>query len=332
MRRGRAVRRSVRLALAGALAAAAACGPAEPDPHVRLAAWAPGGAGAPLDAVARLDFSGPLDPAQPAGVRVALARGADARAVAAAAGSEAGLAPSDPAIPCDLSLDPTGRRLTLRPLLPLAAGQVHALVVGTLRDAGGRPVLDPEGHRRTFVATFETVAAPPGPPPRPVLAEALADAATPEAGGEYLEVWNVGEGPLDLTGWRVAKRTASGAWTTCTADLAEGAPIAPGAAGLLTGGAWDGRYAVPVALPRYACGATALAGGLANDRALELRLLDPAGQVRSTLGEGGAAPRCPGAVERIDPEGPDAPENWACAEGTGTPGACNDATPAALCP
>ena len=182
------MRRGLAVASAAALAA---CGPGLPDPHVRLAAWAPTGAAAPLDAVAVLEFSGPLHPTLPAGARVALARGADARAVAAAAGSEAGLDAGAPVVPCALSLDAQGRRLTLRPLAPLAPGTVHALVVGPLRDAGGRPVLDPDGRRRTFVATFETVAAPPGPPPRPVLAEALADAATPEAGGEYLGKWIV---------------------------------------------------------------------------------------------------------------------------------------------
>ena len=309
--------RAVAVALA---AAAAGCGPAAPEPHVRLSAWTPDGPGTPLDAVATLSFTGPLDPAAPLAARVALVRGADARTVAAAAGSETGLTASAPIIPCDLSLDPAGRQVALRPRAPLAAGLVHALVVGSLRDAGGRPVLDPEGRRRTFVTTFETVAAPPGPPPRPVLAEALSDAATPEAGGEYLEVWNLGEGALDLEGWRVAKRTAGGSWTSCTATLAEGAPIAAGAAGLLTGGGWDGRYDQPAGVARYACGATALAGGLANDRPLELRLLDPAGQVRSTLGEGGVAPRCAGSVERLDLEGPDAAGGWACTDGVGTPG------------
>jgi len=319
------VRRPGRPALAVAAAVAAAglagCGPPEPEPHVRLAAWSPTGAGAPLDAAVALEFTGPLDRAEAlGGRRVALARGADARAVAAAVGSEAGLGDGAPTLACAAALEEGGRRLVLRPLAPLAAGTVHAVLVGPLRDEAGRPVLDPDGRRKTFLATFETAAAPPGPPPRPVLTEALADAATPEAGGEYVEVGNLGEGPLELEGWRLAKRTAGGAWTTCTAVRAGGGPVAPGGVGLLTGGAWDGRYAVPAGVGRWACGASALAGGLANDRALELRLLDPAGQVRATLGEGGAAPRCAGAVERTDLEGPDAPESWACLEGVGTPG------------
>jgi len=313
--------RAAWLAAALCAAAAAACGPAEPDPHVRLAAWSPAGAGAPLDAVASLQFTGPLDAAEAlGGRRVALARGADARSVAAAVASEAGLAEGAPALPCQATLEDGGRRLVLRPLAPLAAGAVHAVVVGPLRDPSGRPVLDPDGRRKTFLATFETVAAPPGPPPRPVLVEALADAATPEAGGEYVEVANLGEGPLDLEGWRLAKRTASGAWTTCTATLAAGGPVAPGGVGLLAGGGWDGRYAAAAQAPRWTCGAGALAGGLANDRALELRLLDPAGQLRSSLGEGGLAPRCAGAVVRADPEAPDAAAAWACEDGVGTPG------------
>jgi len=316
-------------ALAGALTA---CGPAAPEPHVRLAAWTPTGAGVATDAAVALEFSGPLDEAEArSGRRVALARGSDARALSSAIGSEAGLGPDAPVIACDVALDAGGRRLTLRPLAPLTPGAIHAVLVGPLADAGGRPVLDPEGRRRVFLTTFETARAPPGPPPRPVLTEALADATAPEAGGEYVEVWNLGPGPLELEGWRLAKRTASG-FATCIATRAEGGPVGPGGVALLTGGAWDGRYDVPAGVARYACGATSLAGGLANDRAPELRLLDPSGVIQATLGEGGAAPRCPGAVERIDPEGPDAPENWACAEGTGTPGACNDATPAALCP
>lgn len=313
----------MRRALAAVAAAtlAAACGPATPEPHVRLAAWAPSGPGTATTAEAALDFTGPLDAAEArSGRRVALARGTDARAVSAGVTAEAGLASDAPVVPCALDLSPDGRRLTLRPLAPLAAGTTHALVVGPLRDAEGRPVLDPDGKRRTFLATFETAAPPPGPPPRPVLAEALADAATPEAGGEYVEVRNVGEGPLDLDGWRLAKRTSAGAFTTCTAARAEGTAAGPGEAALLTGGGWDGRYATPPGIARYACGATSLAGGLANDRALELLLLDPAGQVRSTLGQAGAAPRCAGAVLRLDLEGPDEVGNWGCEEGAGTPG------------
>jgi hypothetical protein len=55
-------------------------------------------------------------------------------------------------------------------------------------------------------------------------------------------------------------------------------------------------------------------GGLANDHPPELRLLDPAGAVLTTLGAGGA-PVC-AVVVRLDLDGPDAPSNLACGEGT----------------
>jgi hypothetical protein len=84
---------------------------------------------------------------------------------------------------------------------------------------------------------------------------------------------------------------------------------------LVAGGAWDGRYALPAEVQVLACGAAALLGGIANDRAPALLLADPGGTVLATLGEGGA-PICPAALERIDPAGPDAPENLACTDGT----------------
>ncbi|HSN92940.1 MAG TPA: lamin tail domain-containing protein, partial [Anaeromyxobacteraceae bacterium] len=84
---------------------------------------------------------------------------------------------------------------------------------------------------------------------------------------------------------------------------------------LVAGGAWDGRYAVPSDVPVLSCGATALLGGIANDRAPDLLLADPGGTVRATLGAAGA-PVCAAALERLDPAGPDAPENLACTAGT----------------
>lgn len=309
-----------------------ACAPAEPEPHTRVSGWSPTGGGVPADAVAAVALSGPLDPAGVTdGRRVALARGADVRAVVAAVESEAGLAAGGPAVACEVALLEGGRRVELRPRAPLLAGAVHALVLGPVLDAAGRPVLDPDGRRRTFVASFEVAPGPPGPPPRPVLTELRADAAAPEAGGEYVEVQNRGEGPLDLSGWRLEKRTAAGALAGCELLQAAAGPLPPGAFGLLTGGAWDGRYAVPAATPRWACGGATLAGGLANDRPPELRLVDPAGAVLATLGEGATAPRCPAALERIVPEAPDEPGAFECVD-PGTPGRCNSVTPAGWCP
>ena len=189
---------------------------------------------------------------------------------------------------------------------------------------------DLAGHRGPPGAWTEAASLPPRP--APVFTEALADADAPEAGGEYAEVANLGTGDADLAGWAVAKRTASGTFTRCTLALAAGGPVPAGGHALLVGGAYDGRYPLPPGAALYRCGATAFAGGLANDRAVALALEDPSGQQISTAGLVEPAPRCAaGAVERVHPAGPDAAANWAC-PGTRTPGACNRSTPAEECP
>ncbi len=185
-------------------------------------------------------------------------------------------------------------------------------------------------------------AAPPGPwilastavaAPRPVLTEVLADAATPQAGGEYVEVANLGSGEADLAGWKLAKRGATGTVTRCTIEP-RGGPLPPGAHGLVVGGSWDGRYPLPPGVPLFTCGATALLGGLADDRAPAVALESPGGVVESGIGWASPGPRCTGrSVERIQPGGEDAAANLACARAApGTPGACNGSTPAADCP
>jgi hypothetical protein len=171
------------------------------------------------------------------------------------------------------------------------------------------------------------------PSARVVVTEILADAATPQAGGEYVEIANLGSGAADLAGWRLAKKSASGAVTRCT--LAPVAGVLPaGAHGLVVGGSWDGRYPLPSETPLFHCGATSLAGGLADERAPSVALESPAGAVVSGFGWAGASVRCTGrSTERIHPGGEDATANFACARAApGTPGACNGSTPAAECP
>lgn len=316
------------LALGAGLALLSGCGPQAPAPHTRIAGWSPRGSDAPLDAQVAVDFTAPVAADGLAeGRHVALTRAADARAVARAL--EADEAPGLLAVACGVSLADGGRRILLRPRAPLAAGSAWALVVApTLRDAEGRPVLDPEGHLRSWVGSFSTVT---GPPPRPVLTEVRAVAATPQAAGEYVELVNLGDGPLDLSGWRLEKRTASGLLAGCTVAVAA-TPLPPGGYALITSAAWDGRYPVPAGTVHFTCGAATLAGGLADDRPPELRLLDWTGALAASFGEGGTAPRCPAAVERIDPQAPDRQENFDCALDEGTPGWCNSVTPDAWCP
>lgn len=169
--------------------------------------------------------------------------------------------------------------------------------------------------------------------PWPVLTEVLVDAAAPEAGGEYAEVANLGTADADLAGFALSKQTASGAWARCTLEPL-GGPIPPGGHALVAGGAYDGRYDLPAGTVRYRCGASALLGGLANDRPPALALEAPDGTRVSSIGVEAAAPACgQRSVERIHPAGQDATSNFACARsGPGTPGVCNGSTPPDECP
>jgi hypothetical protein len=299
---------------AGVLAAALACGLPDPAPLPRVVGASPEGEGVSPGTTAEIRFS---DPVAPAGLLdgrlLVLVTETALRAAVAAVESDTGADALGGAVACDASLDPDGRRVVLRPRAPLRAFTGHALVLSSrVRAADGRAVLDPEGRRETFVAAFAT-GAPEGPPPAPVLTEVRADAETPEAGGEYVEVANLGEGALDLEGWQLAKRTASGALSSCR--IGPGAAIGRGAVALVGGGAWDGRYGIPAGVPVHACGTTALLGGIANDRAPAILLVDPLGAVRTTFGEGGGLV-CPVAVERIDAAGADLPSNLACTAGS----------------
>jgi len=210
-----------------------------------------------------------------------------------------------------------------------AAVEARGLCPGTalrLRIASS----DLAGHRAPPGPWLAAAALPPHP--APVLTEVLADADAPEAGGEYAEVANLGTGPADLAGWALGKRTLSGAFTRCTLAGVNGGPVEPGGHALVVGGSYDGRYALPPGLALYRCGASALAGGLANDRAVALALEDPSGAAVSSAGIAEPAPRCPaGALERVHPGAPDAAANWACPGGR-SPGACNASTPPEECP
>ncbi|HYG66919.1 MAG TPA: lamin tail domain-containing protein [Anaeromyxobacteraceae bacterium] len=307
-----------------AVAFALACAPPLPDPLPRVAGAEPEGLAVEPDVpVVAVWFTHPVLPDDALGGRIALAPASATRAVLEAVEAEGAVTPAPDTVAVAVRLADGGRRVELRPQAPLLPLTEHVIVVASrMRAADGRAIVDPEGRRRPFVHLF-TTAMIPGPPPRPILTEVLADAATPEAGGEYVEILNTGEAPLDLAGLKLVKRTASSS-TTCTIVRGEGGPIPVGGYAVIGGGAWDDRYDLPAETPRYACGTTALLGGIANDRGPAIRLLGPDGAVLTSLGWDEPAPVCAaGSVERIDPDGPDASDNLDCAEGEGTPGACN---------
>jgi hypothetical protein len=317
----------MRRAAVALAAAALACGVPVPEPLPRVVGAEPSGTGvAPEVAVVTVSFTEPVLAEDALGGRIALAPATALRAVLEAIDSDGPVAPAPDLVAAAVTIADAGRRVELRPRAPLVPLTEHVLVVASrLRAADGRQVLDPEGRRQPFVHPFATGMIA-GPPPRPVLTEIRADAETPEAGGEYVEILNAGEAPLDLAGLKLVKRTATSS-VTCTISRAEGGSVPVGGYAVVGGGAWDGRYDLPSGTARYACGASALLGGIANDRAPALRLLGPDGAALTTFGWDEAAPICAGgSAERIDPEGPDQSNEFECAEGEGTPGECNSVT------
>ena len=302
----------------GALLLAAglvACGLPDPAPLPRVLGASPSGKGVAPGSDAAVWFDAPVDPAGLLdGRRLVLVEAAALRAAEAAVESEEGAL--GVGVAAYAALEDGGRRVVLRPEAPLRGFAAYALVLSSrVQASDGRPVLDPQGRRRTFVAPFET-GAPDGPPPRPALTEVRVRAATPEAGGEYVEIANLGEGPLELAGWKLSKRTASGALASCAIAAPAGrGPVPPGGVALVAGGAYDGRYALPAGVMVLACGASALLGGLADDRPAAIRLADPTGALVATIGENGA-PACPVALEAIRPGEPDEAGNLVCTEGS----------------
>jgi len=301
---------------AAALATLAlACGLPEPGPFARVTGASPEGEGVPVRVSPEIRFSAAVSPEGLVdGRRLVLAETSALKEMIAAVESDAGASGAGVAV--GVTLEDGGRGVVLRPQAPLRSFTGHVLVLSSRASAAdGGPVLDPDGRRRTFVASFETGAAD-GPPPAPALTEVRADAATPEAGGEYVEVANLGQGLLDVGGFRLAKRTATGALSSCAISAPTGgAVLAPGAVALVAGGAYDGRYALPAGVAVLACGATALLGGIANDRAPEILLLDRAGTTVATLGANGGR-ICAVALEKLDPMAIDTPANLACTAGS----------------
>jgi hypothetical protein len=297
---------------------AAACGEPLPDPLPRIVSAAPTGV-VPAEGL-RAEFTA-SHPLAPDGIldgrRIAICRADDLPAVKKLAGQPGGLGPGAPVLAATAALDEGGRRAVIVPAAPLVPGARYAALLATgIRATDGRPVLDTEGKQRPVAVEFEVAPAPPDAPApvQAAIVEVLSDAATPEAGGEYVEVLNLGDRPLDLAGFRLAKAGASGAFTRCAIAPRLGGPVPPGGLALLAGGAYDGRYPLPAGTAVYQCGSSSLAGGLANERAPALQLEDPAGGVVSSLGIAEPAPRCAGeAVERLDPAGPDHTANFGCA-------------------
>jgi len=288
-----------------------ACGVPGPPALPRVLRITPAGPEVPAAlAEVEVTFTAPVGRAGLAdGRRLVLVPEALAAGARAAIESEGGAAGFAGAAAGRVLLEDGDTRAVLVLSAPLHARTRYLLLLSSrLRSADGRAVLDAEGHRKATEARFETGAGD-GPAGRAVLTAMRVDAAVPEAGGEYVVIANLGPGALDLYGMELTKHTPTGGVSSCR--LGESS-IDAGAAGLVVGGAYDGRYALPEGTPVLTCGGSALLGGLAADHPPALELAAGVGGVLTTLGAAGV-PRC-AIVVRRDPEGPDTPANLACAD------------------
>lgn len=131
---------------------------------------------------------------------------------------------------------------------------------------------------------------------------------------EFVEIFNAGTGPADLSGYRIVYRSATGTSDVAVATLPEGTSLAPGAFFLLGGAGYAGAH------PADKTFATALAshGGGLGIRGPAGLLVDAVGWGTATNAfvEGTAAPAppvapAPGKSAGRHPDGDDANDNAA---------------------
>jgi hypothetical protein len=304
----------VRSAAAALLVAAAGCHHGLPDPPAALArvqGVEPSGSGvSPSLREVSVTFSAPVSgDGLVDGRGMVVVPAASEKEAVKAVDSEEGAVGLSGAVPGSIALQDGGKRAVLTLSASLHPQVSYVVVIGSkLRSADGRGVLDAEGRERATVSPFQTAPAA-GPAGKAVIVQVRADADTPESGGEYVLLENLGEGVLDLFGFRLEKHTTGGGVTSCV--LGEGV-VAQGMLALVVGGAYDGRYRTPEGTAVLTCGTKSLLGGLANDRFPSLRLVDPAGTEASTAGAAGG-PVCAIAL-REDLDGADEAGNWVCVD------------------
>ena len=148
------------------------------------------------------------------------------------------------------------------------------------------------------------------PLPRVALNEVMANppqAAGAEPRGEYVELVNWGEEPLDLSGWSIA---VDGGESEGGRSCALPSPLIlqPGAYALIVGSDFDGSvYGIDVATVVARMSTTQLCGSLLNRRAQPLGLTESSGRVVSEVpSHADLVPSDDGrSVERVAPNAPD---------------------------
>jgi len=178
-------------------------------------------------------------------------------------------------------------------------------------------VEDDEGHlaRGAAVQAMTT-----GPLPRLVLSEVMASPPlpVPRSDGEYVEIWNAGASPADLS--RVALEGADGIARPVAADATQAIVLPAGARALAVGASFDAaRYALPPGLLVVRASTQRLLGRGLSDESPPLIIL-LASDAEGTLAEvgryPGASPVCPAGRSIEAAEG----GAWVCGADGGSPG------------
>ncbi|HEX4519079.1 MAG TPA: lamin tail domain-containing protein [Gaiellaceae bacterium] len=114
---------------------------------------------------------------------------------------------------------------------------------------------------------------------------------TASAADEFVEIVNSGENAVEIGGWKVVYRSASGTSDTTLATIPTGTTLAPGGFYLLGGAAYEGA----VAADQTFSAGLAATGGAAGIRDASGALVDSAGWGTATnaLVEGSAAAAAP---------------------------------------
>jgi hypothetical protein len=170
-----------------------------------------------------------------------------------------------------------------------------------------------------------------GPPPPPVGSVTINEFSTGTEGAlndEFVEIVNAGTSAVDLSGWKLAYRSAAGTSDTSLGTIADGTMLAPGAFYLVAGSGYSGAHPAD---KTFAIG-LATAGGGVGLRDASGALVDSVGWGTATNAfvEGSAAvappiEAAPGKSDARHPDGHDTNQNaadFSVAE-TPTPGAAN---------
>ncbi|NOZ86635.1 MAG: hypothetical protein GXP49_10265 [Deltaproteobacteria bacterium] len=165
------------------------------------------------------------------------------------------------------------------------------------------------------------------PQGRPVITEVMANPVGPassEAPLEYVEVYNAGSGPLDLSGWFIDDRGDGNGADLLVPDQAGGSMvILPGKRALLVASSYYGAYDLPEDVLLIRCDDGKIgADGLSQSDSVELYDQDPGngGELMTSYGGWINASRDGVSVERKSVSKTDIPSSWIFGTLGGTPG------------